>query len=97
MCNEAMVRFNRNINEFLDKRRADMYRLHFLSNDEMIVFLAKSSQLDVIHTYIGKMFENVNKLYLGDRGEKDSMYGGLVSREGENLIFGMNFSNQRRR
>lgn len=92
MCNEAMVRFNRNINEFLDKRRADMYRLHFLSNDEMIVFLAKSSQLDVIHTYIGKMFENVNKLYLGDRGEKDSMYGGLVSREGENLIFGMNFS-----
>ena len=84
--NEKMSAINQSINEFLDKKRNELYRLHFISNDEMIVLLAKADQIDVVQQYIGKLFENVNRLNFGEK-DKEFMFDGVISREGEVLLF----------
>ena len=81
-----MSAINQSINEFLDKKRNELYRLHFISNDEMIALLAKADEIEVIQQYVGKLFENVNKLNFGDK-DKEFMFDGVVSREGEVLLF----------
>jgi dynein heavy chain len=87
--NQKLGPINRNINEFLDKKRSEIYRLHFISNDEMIILLAKCEQPEIIQQYIGKLFENVNKLNFPNSNDKSSLaptFTGIISREGEELI-----------
>jgi dynein heavy chain len=86
--NKTLHVINKSINDFLDFKRSKIRRLHFISNDEMIILLAKSSEIDEVNKYIGKLFENVNKLKLG---EKVTNYEGVLSREGEQLTFPNNF------
>lgn len=42
--NKQLNQINKSINDFLDKKREVLYRLHFVSNEEMIIILAKSDQ-----------------------------------------------------
>lgn len=84
--NEKITVINRNINEFLDKKRNEIYRLHFLANDEMIVLLAKADQPATVQEYISKLFENVGKLNF-DEKENELNFDAIISREGEYFYF----------
>ena len=84
--NEKITVINRNINEFLDKKRNEIFRLHFISNDEMIVLLANADKIDIVQQYIPKLFENVNKLQFNAR-DTETAFDAVISREGEVLKF----------
>jgi dynein heavy chain len=86
--NEKITVINRNINEFLDKKRNDIYRLHFISNDEMIVLLANADKVETVQQYISKLFENVNKLQFNAR-DTETSFDAVISREGEVMKFGI--------
>ena len=85
--NGRLNTINKSVNEFLDRKRNEMYRLHFISNDEMVVLLARSDHVEVVQQYIGKLFENVNKLRFGTEREKETTFDAVLSREGEALKF----------
>ena len=89
--NEKMAQLNKNVNDFLDTKRVAINRLHFLSNDEMIILLAKSDKPQVVQQYIGKIYENVKGLHFLEK-EKEATFDGLVSREGEQFIFNIYYS-----
>ena len=79
--NDKMSELNKIVNDFLDMKRSAMPRLHFLSNDEMIILLAKSSEPAVVQQFIGKIFENVKLLnFLPD---KEKLFNAVIAREGE--------------
>lgn len=85
--NEKITIINRNINEFLDKKRNEIYRLHFISNDEMIVLLANADKVETVQQFIAKLFENVNKLQFNAR-DNEHAFDAVIAREGEVLRFG---------
>lgn len=94
--NIRITNINRNINEFLDKKRSDVFRFHFLANDEMIVLLAKADQQETVQEYISKLFENVNSLHFISKEANEVSFDAVISREGEHLYFGkyISLSNQ---
>ena len=89
LYNEELNEINKNINDFLDKKREELYRLHFVSNEEMIIILARSTDPKEVQGFIGKLFENINKLdFIEDiPGSLGTDFKGLISREGETLAF----------
>lgn len=42
-------------------------RFYFLSNDELLEILAKSSRLNEVEPSLGKCFEGLVKLHMGDK------------------------------
>lgn len=87
--NKQLNSINKSINDFLDKKREILYRLHFVSNEEMIIILARSDQPLEVQGFIGKLFENIKCLDFGeDDGEAlGTEFRGITSREGETLKF----------
>lgn len=76
----------RSLEYYLDRKRQKFPRLYFLSNDEFINILAKSStEIDLINQYLSKLFDSVNTLtILGE--DKNWLIESINSIEGEKIL-----------
>ena len=61
-----MERVQRNLDAYLEEKRAFFPRFYFISNDELLKILANSADLKAIEKQMSKCFENVNKFVLSD-------------------------------
>ena len=78
----------RELEDFLEKKRKNFPRFYFLSNDELLEILAKASKLDEVEPSISKCFEALSKLYMKDKTTRDSInIYGMISPEGEVVQF----------
>lgn len=91
-ANNDLNTINKSLNEFLNSKRVTFPRLHFISNDEMVVLLAKHKEIQVVQQYVGKLFENVKSLNQKDENSIEGIaeyasINGIVSRDIEVLYF----------
>lgn len=68
----------------MDSKREILPRLHFVSNEEMVLILARQHNRMEVQKYIGNLFENVRELIFFEEEENIT---GFRSREGEELYF----------
>ena len=61
-----MERIQKNLETYLEEKRAFFPRFYFISNDEVLKILANSSDLKAIENQTRKCFENVNNFVLVD-------------------------------
>lgn len=94
----VMERIQKNLETYLEEKRAYFPRFYFISNEELLQILANAARLLVIEKHLNKCFENVNVFLLGD---EDAVEGegqpaprdtftdifGVESNEGERLEF----------
>lgn len=83
-ANVKLNELNKKINDFLDSKREAFPRFYFVANDELIFILANYDSQKAVQSFIGKLFENVNKLNFGS-DTRSQTFSGLISREGEEL------------
>ena len=61
-----MERVQRNLDAYLEDKRAYFPRFYFISNDELLKVLANSGDLKAIEKQMSKCFENVHRFVLSD-------------------------------
>jgi dynein heavy chain len=59
--NHTLSELNKKINNFLDSKREFFPRFYFIPNEELIYILANYDNPVAFQTFIGKLFQNVNK------------------------------------
>jgi hypothetical protein len=59
-----MEKIQKNLEEYLEEKRAEFPRFYFISNDELLRVLASSADLHIIEKLISKCFENLNMFLL---------------------------------
>lgn len=59
--NHTLSELNKKINNFLDSKREFFPRFYFIPNEELIYILANYDNPAAFQTFIGKLFQNVNK------------------------------------
>lgn len=85
---ETLDIIERQLEDFLEFKRSAFPRFYFLSNDELLEILAKSSRLDEVEPHIGKCFEGLVKLYMKDKTVQTSIQiCGMISPEQETIPF----------
>ena len=62
----SMEEIQRNLEAFLERKRKDFPRFFFLSNDELLQILAAAQDIHEVEKHLNKIFENINKLKLGE-------------------------------
>lgn len=82
--NDILADLNKKINNFLDSKREAFPRFYFVANDELIQILANYDNPVAVQGFVGKLFENINRVDFGPDPRSLSIQG-LISREGEVL------------
>ena len=59
--NSILNELNKKINNFLDSKRENFPRFYFIYNDELIYILANYDSPEAVQTFVGKLFENVDR------------------------------------
>jgi dynein heavy chain len=57
----------KSLEDYLEVKRGAFPRFYFLSNDELLEILAKQTNIDAIQQHLGKCFEGIVRLYMGDK------------------------------
>lgn len=82
--NDILAELNKKINNFLDSKREAFPRFYFVANDELIQILANYDNPVAVQGFVGKLFENINRVDFGPDPRSLSIQG-IISREGEVL------------
>ena len=82
--NEKLIELNKKINDFLDSKRETFPRFYFVANDELIYILANYDSPTAVQSFVGKMFENINRVDFGD-DHRSLSFNQIISREGETM------------
>ena len=82
--NDILAELNKKINNFLDSKREAFPRFYFVANDELIQILANYDNPVAVQGFVGKLFENINKVDFGPDPRSLSIQG-IISREEEVL------------
>ena len=74
---------DKNLENYLDKKRSQFPRFYFLSSDSLIDIISQSKNPRQIQKYIKILFEGINELKFSDEEEIE----GMISSEGEYIHF----------
>jgi dynein heavy chain len=80
--NEIMEEVQKQLNDFLERKRIDFPRFFFLSNDELLQIIAAAQDINKIEKHLNKIFESISRLKLGE-GLASNQILSIVSGEGE--------------
>ena len=83
--NEALDSILKSLNEYLMGKRKIFPRFYFLSNEELIMILSNSQNIDTIQKYITKCFEAISSVIVDGVN-----IVGMISPEGEKVFFDRN-------
>ena len=83
---DTLAYIQKQLEQYMEKKREAFPRFYFLSNDELLEILANSKDLAQVNKHIKKCFENINKLDFGD-DPKSIMVEKMISGESEIVPF----------
>jgi Dynein heavy chain, N-terminal region 2 len=84
--NRTMDDIQKHLETFLENKRKDFPRFFFLSNDELLQILAAAQDIRKVEKHLNKIFENINKLRLGDDLNANQI-SAIISAEGEVVTY----------
>lgn len=80
---QTLEKVDKNLENYLDKKRNDFPRLYFLSSESLIEMIANVKQFSKINKQIKIIFNGISELKINSNEEIE----GIVSFEGEVLLF----------
>jgi dynein heavy chain len=86
--NKRLEKLQKDLEEYLDRKRKLFTRFFFLSNDELLTILSNSQRPRLIQPHLKNMFEAIYKIIFSDTKGDDIL--AMVSAEGETVHLGKN-------
>jgi dynein heavy chain len=87
--NVALDKIQKNLEEYLETKRAAFPRFYFLSNDELLEILSQAKDPQAVQPHLRKCFDNIVTLDFGV-GAEDGNIIAMNSQEGEKVELGTN-------
>jgi dynein heavy chain len=87
--NVALDKIQKNLEDYLETKRAAFPRFYFLGNEELLEILSQAREPQAVQPHLQKCFENLVGLQFGpEPGSID--IGAMISSEGERVSLGRN-------
>jgi len=87
--NATLEKIQKNLEDYLETKRAAFPRFFFLSNDELLEILAEARNPQAVQPHLIKCFDNIKKLDFGDSASSIDI-SAMFSNEGERVPLGKN-------
>lgn len=88
-ANATLDRIQKNLEDYLETKRAAFPRFLFLSNDELLEILAEARNPQAVQPHLIKCFDNIKRLDFGDSSTSIDIFN-MFSGEGEKVGLGKN-------
>ena len=88
-ANATLDKIQKNLEDYLETKRAAFPRFFFLSNDELLEILAEARNPQAVQPHLIKCFDNIKRLDFGDSPSSIDIYA-MYSGEGEKVGLGKN-------
>lgn len=83
-ANETLDRIQKNLEDYLEKKRIAFPRFYFLSNDELLEILAETRNVQAVQPHMSKCFDGINRLDFGNDPKSIDIYA-MLSAENERV------------
>lgn len=86
--NDKLEHIQRELERYLETKRAVFPRFYFISNDDMLEILGNAKKPEAVQPHMKKMFDNINKIKIGKSSlvQKPEAQG-MFSEDGEYIEF----------
>ena len=88
-ANVTLDRIQKNLEDYLETKRAAFPRFFFLSNDELLEILSEARNAQAVQPHLIKCFDNIKRLDFGDAPSSIDIFA-MFSSEGEKVSLGKN-------
>jgi dynein heavy chain len=88
-ANAALDKIQKNLEDYLESKRALFPRFFFLSNDELLEILAEAKSPLAVQPHLIKCFDNIKALEFGEHPQTPDILA-MLSGEGERIGMGKN-------
>ena len=88
-ANATLEKINKNLEDYLETKRAAFLRFFFLSNDELLEILAEARNPQAVQPHLIKWFDSIKKLDFGD-GPISIEIAAMFSNQSERVPLGKN-------
>ena len=81
---DLLTKVQKALGEYLERERAAFPRFYFVGDEDLLDMIGNSKNIERLQKHFRKMFAGVHSIILNEDGSEVS---GLVSREGEQVLF----------